>query len=261
MKPSKVKLPPVHELAEVFDLDQGEIGPLADRIKKHGLRKPIVRHEGKILAGRRRFLACQLAGVEPRFVEFSELPESERQGGILEYVMDDEFFRRHAAFADRALAAARYQEWLRQHPSDEKLGDVPEKFKVSARTVADAGVIVKNGHDELVDAVAKKRIPVAQAAEIARKPKDEQPKTLEEVFEKRRQEAAAKAEKDKPKPGQIAFDEKTIDDAYGKLLRAFQSRHIADGKPKSGPKFEVHRELERLMSQIYERITAWRRIK
>jgi ParB family chromosome partitioning protein len=33
-------------------------------------RHPVVRYQGKILDGRNRLLACERAGVEPRFEDF-----------------------------------------------------------------------------------------------------------------------------------------------------------------------------------------------
>lgn len=58
-------LPPIAPMRE--DVDQTELAELADSIKRHGLRQPLlVAPEGpkwRIVAGHRRWLACQLAGL------------------------------------------------------------------------------------------------------------------------------------------------------------------------------------------------------
>ena len=66
-----------HELANVFPLIEGPaFDELVADVKAHGLREPIITHEGKIIDGRNRFRACQQAAVEPRFEEWkSKLQE------------------------------------------------------------------------------------------------------------------------------------------------------------------------------------------
>jgi ParB-like chromosome segregation protein Spo0J len=51
-------------------MDPEDFESLVQDIRKVGLRRPIVIYEGKIVDGRRRLKACQLAGVEPRFEEW-----------------------------------------------------------------------------------------------------------------------------------------------------------------------------------------------
>ena len=51
-------------------LGKAELQELADDIKANGLRNPIVLYKGQILDGRNRSCACEIAGVEPRFVEW-----------------------------------------------------------------------------------------------------------------------------------------------------------------------------------------------
>jgi N6-adenosine-specific RNA methylase IME4 len=56
----------IHEAAGAFPmLTEPELNDLATNIKQNGQQVPIVLYGGKILDGRNRFKACQIAGVEP----------------------------------------------------------------------------------------------------------------------------------------------------------------------------------------------------
>ena len=59
----------VHPLAALFPmLEEDDLAALADDIKEHGLRTPIqVDANGRLVDGRNRNAACELAGVEPRY--------------------------------------------------------------------------------------------------------------------------------------------------------------------------------------------------
>ena len=58
----------IHPAADLFDmLAEDDLERLSRDIKANGLRVPIVLLAGKILDGRNRLLACERAGVEPRF--------------------------------------------------------------------------------------------------------------------------------------------------------------------------------------------------
>ena len=92
---------PFHPLAEIFPLPgDDELRAMADDIADHGLREPIVTLEGQILDGRCRYLACKMAGVEPRF-------ESYDGGEPIAYVMSRNFHRRHLTRPQCAMVAAR----------------------------------------------------------------------------------------------------------------------------------------------------------
>jgi hypothetical protein len=53
-----------HPLADLFPMmGEAELSALAADIKAHGLREPIVLHEGLILDGRNRLKACEIVGV------------------------------------------------------------------------------------------------------------------------------------------------------------------------------------------------------
>lgn len=56
-----------HVIAGLFPLmEPAELDALAEDIRQHGLLEPIVLHEGRILDGRNRYLACQKAEVPVR---------------------------------------------------------------------------------------------------------------------------------------------------------------------------------------------------
>jgi N6-adenosine-specific RNA methylase IME4 len=57
-----------HPAADVFPLmDDVRLQELADDIALNGLREPIQVYRGKVLDGRNRLAACEIAGVAPRF--------------------------------------------------------------------------------------------------------------------------------------------------------------------------------------------------
>lgn len=88
-----------HPLCEVFpQMPDDELQSLAANIKTHGLMHPIILLDGKILDGRHRFLACQIAGVEPRFEQF--------QGADpVAFVWGENLARRHLSSGQRAAIA------------------------------------------------------------------------------------------------------------------------------------------------------------
>lgn len=63
----------VHPSANLFPMmDEQRLASLEASIREHGLEEPIVLLGGKILDGRNRMVACQRAGVSPRFVSWEE---------------------------------------------------------------------------------------------------------------------------------------------------------------------------------------------
>lgn len=91
-----------HPAAELFPLMEGaDLEGLASDIRAHGLLQPIVRLDGLVLDGRNRLRACELAGVEPRFVDWD-------QNGVApaEWVISANLHRRHLTQSQRAAIAA-----------------------------------------------------------------------------------------------------------------------------------------------------------
>ena len=89
-----------HPLADLFPMLEGdELQALADDIKEHGQRVPIVLHERKILDGRNRYRACQMAEIEPELVDYDGTD-------ALSFVVSLNWKRRHLSIGQRAMVAA-----------------------------------------------------------------------------------------------------------------------------------------------------------
>ena len=91
---------PFHESANLFPLMQPhEAEELRRDIAEHGQREPIVLHEGAILDGRNRYLACEALGIEP------ETTEWQPSGSPVDYVLSLNLHRRHLTSSQRAFVA------------------------------------------------------------------------------------------------------------------------------------------------------------
>ena len=90
-----------HPVAEIFPIpDEGHLQALANDIAARGLIEEIVLYDGKILDGRCRYLACERAGVAPRFRQYDG-------NDPLGFVISRNVHRRHLTKNQRVLAAAR----------------------------------------------------------------------------------------------------------------------------------------------------------
>lgn len=151
-----------HEYADLFPMMTPlELEALAADVKEHGLRHPITRYQGKILDGRNRLKACEIAGLEPTFADYEGDDE-----GALSLVESFNTQRRDLTGAQRAVVAAR--RWgLTEHgkggrPSKEKpvslkpvsLADVTRRYKVSKRDVSYARDLIMEAPDLVVQVEA-----------------------------------------------------------------------------------------------------------
>lgn len=103
---------PVHPAAELFPmLGPAEMRSLSQNIKSNGLRRPVVLFEGQVLDGRNRLAACEWAGVEPRFEEFTG-------DDPWQYAWDLNAERRHLEPMQRAALAVKFAQssadWKRE---------------------------------------------------------------------------------------------------------------------------------------------------
>lgn len=112
----------VHPAAELFPLlPKAKLKELADDIKKHGLIHKIVLHNGKILDGRNRLLACELANTIPYFAYYRG------EHSPTEYVIAANLKRRQLTPSESAAAATKAMPLLR--------AEAKERQAVNARNV------------------------------------------------------------------------------------------------------------------------------
>lgn len=102
-----------HPAAELFPpMTPTEIEELATDIRLHGLREPITLHEGRILDGRNRLVACGQVGVEPTF---RDLPAGLSPA---RYVWSMNYTRRHLTMGQRAMAAMNMEKMVAKEAKD-----------------------------------------------------------------------------------------------------------------------------------------------
>jgi hypothetical protein len=168
-----------HPFSEVFPLlPDAEIAELADDIKSFGLRERIWLYQGQILDGRNRFLACEIAGVQPEVREFKGT-----DAGALALVISSNLRRRDLNEAQRASAAAKLLIFQQggdrrsDQPANlpvETQASAAEKFKVSERSVRAAHRVHKKGSKALNRALDAGEIAVSRAAAVVDLPKPDQ---------------------------------------------------------------------------------------
>ena len=172
-----------HPLANVFPLLEGaDFRELVEDIREHGLREPIVVHEGMILDGRNRFRACHAAQAEARFEVFGG-------GDPLAYVVSINLRRRHMDESQRSLVGKRIanlahggdrrSDQAANLPLETKAPSVTqaeaaEMLNVSERSIRAAGVVLDHGAPELVAKVETGTVSVSAAADVARLPQEQQ---------------------------------------------------------------------------------------
>ena len=160
-----------HDLANVFPmLSDDELNALARDIAENGQRHEITLYQGKIIDGRNRYAACMLAGVEPRYTEYTG-------DNPVAFVVSENIARRHLDESQRAMCAERLANMKhggdRKNESRDQLisrSDAAKMLNVSVPSLKRAAQVIEHGVPELVQAVERGEIAVSKAATIAREP-------------------------------------------------------------------------------------------
>lgn len=180
----------IHEAANIFPLDEENIQSLADDIRQHGQQETVKLLDGAILDGRRRFKACELAGVEVRTEEV-KVPDP------VAYVLSLNLHRRHLTPSQAAMVGARARKWYddeakkRQQVRKGKQpgatpANLPDMQKtdardavgkvvgVSGKSIDYASRVIEKAEPEVVQAVDEGRMAVSTAALLATEPPEVQ---------------------------------------------------------------------------------------
>jgi ParB-like chromosome segregation protein Spo0J len=198
-------------------MSTADLEKLAEDIRENGLRDPIWLFEGKIIDGRNRYLACKLAGVEPRF------REGDGKGSLVAFVLSVNLHRRHLTDQQRALVAVRVKAEFETEALERRDANLLQNkgstegpnlalreegrsadrasalLRVTVGATKKAANVIKNGIPELVSAVEKGAVSLDAAVLVAGLPEGEQREVVEQgkVKEKARDLRAAKSKAQK----------------------------------------------------------------
>ena len=221
-----------HPLSQLLPMMSGEgLRELAEDIRENGQRAPITLLEGKILDGRNRYKACEIAKVVPRFRDFNG------GGDPLAFVISANLRRRHLSESQRAMIAAKIAGMRRG-------GDQSANIKSGAKTVEEAATALNVSPRSV--AAAKRVLKEAAPEEVEAIERGE--KTVTEVARK----AAAKQERPEKRedrtgyaiPESILFDWERAEETAARMLRSI-----------SDTRSELRRALEE-QDLIYREITT-----
>lgn len=248
-----------HPYADRFPmLDTDELNRLADDIRENGLRNPIVLDgEGRILDGRNRWAACEIADVTPVTVAFDGDDEAA-------YVLSANGARRHQSVGSLAMSTALVLaddgkrdsgRWKRGSVANPDSGIIPGKTWQNQMNMA--GVILDHASD-LADSVVDGDLALDAAHKEAEKNRDEARSLLEEQERIEAEEAAYREHLDQVAPEYLETY-KTARQAYAaweddnreaaaKERRAKAARETADAKRRDALTKTYSKMFETFMS-------------
>lgn len=169
----------VHPAAEIFPMMTAEaLAELVADIKENGLLESITTdQDGALLDGRNRLLACEQAGVEPRYATY--------KGDPWRYVVSTNLHRRHLTDAQRAVIAGKLADRLPGRlpvkASAEAFyhrpptrSEAAQMFNVSRTALERARRIQHTGTEHLNKLVEEGRVPLSTADRVASQPSKKQ---------------------------------------------------------------------------------------
>lgn len=151
-----------HPAAAIFPLMEGaEFDALVEDIRAHGLREPVVVHDGLVLDGRNRLRACEQVGLAPVTTTW------DGDGSPEDYVVSKNLHRRHLTDSQRGLIAAtlatRTKAETQYTSQNQKDGTVDQIW--STRTLKQAADLLNTSRTTVI--AAKKVLRRADPDDIA----------------------------------------------------------------------------------------------
>ncbi len=261
-----------HEAANIFPLDDEHIDELAADIKEHGLTVSIQVLDGKILDGRRRYMACKIAGVKPRIEEV-------KTDDPVAYVLSLNLHRRHLTVSQASMCAGRadkLKEKLAEEAKERKResgkqarakqlgGVVPncappqdagktreklaETFGVSHGSVGRAVRVLKDAVPEVIKAVDDGKLTVAKANSIAEHDPGMQKELLDVALDKKQARSpTAKGQNEKAGGGKGGRDLPAGEVQGVGVIRANEALNCLKRIPKN----------DRLRKRGFQIVTDW----
>lgn len=239
--------------AEFKRMPDDAFAELVSDIKEQGQLEFITEHEGKILDGWNRYLACQQLGIEPKIQKFSKKDP-------IAFVKGKNLHRRHEYMdaPERALQIVRLNA---HYPSGRNLPPTNEKMakeaNVSIQTIKEVKVLETSGSEALKKAVEDKEVPLATAAKVARTvPKSKQVKAAKTPKPK----AEPKERKPKPeKAPKVEEEDNTLKElqAANKEILALQAQSESLQKDdKDAEIVKLHKRITGLEGRLEQSMTT-----
>jgi N6-adenosine-specific RNA methylase IME4 len=157
-----------HPFAQIFPLTEGEkFDVLVADVRAAGrVYEPIVLHEGKILDGRNRYRAAQVAGVPcPTRTYDGDNPVG--------FVISMNYARRHLSPSQSAMCAARFATLPVGRPGEIppiggiSAAEISKRFGIGTRSVERARVVLNCASTALIEACNRDQIAVSLAGKLA----------------------------------------------------------------------------------------------
>lgn len=170
-----------HPAADIFPmLDGPDLDALAEDIRAHGLRNPVIVIGSKVLDGRNRLAACDRLGIEATFRQYEG-------DDPVAFVLSENLHRRHLNESQRAMVAARIA--TLRHGGDRrstkapigglKQSDAASQLNVGERNVQRAREVIEKATPEVVQAVESGKLAVSAAAELTKLGPEKQREVME----------------------------------------------------------------------------------
>lgn len=243
-----------HELSKAFPpIEEEKKQEMRDSIEDIGVQVPIVIFEDKVIDGWHRYTIANELGMP--------CPETELEDWVdpVAFVRALNGGRRHLTKGQEAISYATLRTWRpvgkpsNSLPSRElkTTKQLAEEAKVSVATMEQAKSVLSKGDEAVIEAVRKGTISVKRGAQIAKLPKEQQAKAINEPAEKR----PSILEGNAPSDDELRANELAMQadlEALNKLLEADDALKVA------------HEEIKRLnylLAQQEIRLAAMMREK
>ena len=251
----------IHPAAELYPMmGQSELAEMAEDIRQNGLLTPVELLDDQVVDGRNRLAACEIAGVEPSYVDI-ELTDMD----VVDYVISKNEKRRQLTTSQRAMVAVSIAnlrhggDRLADRPLGQKtIQNAADEVGVSRRTVVRGKRVADKAPKEVSKAVKSGVVTVNDAEAVSSLPEEEQKMALDSVKSgesKTMAQAVAKSSKpEKPKekkPATLSELKRHAKSQMGVVIRLF------DDMNRLSPSPPTKKSIDSIMQDLFDAIDTW----